>query len=239
MIEQYLEYVPTDVITFFRQGDGLQKGSGRCYAEHCPVKVVDGRAVMLTGKPLALDTLKGFVSDLAEGNVLSSSPGILPRRILSLKPNGNVLWYAPAGVHPLNVSDSIGIQSGSASFPALLFALVDGKLYGLALKTGKARPKESSKVYRLPLWNMINPNGAMCMGTANYRVEGSVRERMDKAELGFFGSQFSHGNAKGCASGDIAALWKRLLKTGDPFPHKELLDDKLGTVADVAARYKF
>lgn len=200
--------------------------AGNSFLKTHDVHVINNCPVLGEGRAMSEDAVKNFVADLADNHLVLNRGGILPRNILSVKPNGDLLWYVKGKTRLLSLNKQTGLESGLAPFPTLLFALTGSMLRAFALKTVGA-PNEKSKLYRLPLWNLLSEEGNMCMGNADFLTEGTYQEIMDKAEDGFFNSQFSHANTTACKSGDIAKMWGKLIGTDKPFPKKELLPSKL------------
>lgn len=183
--------------------------------------IQNNRPVLGEGRSMSDDAIKTLIVDLGK-NVIAQRGGLLPKRILSVRPNGDILWWVKAARRQLNVHERLGIKSGMAPFPTLLFALKDSTLKAFALKT-KGTPTEKTRLYRLPLWNLMGDHGGMCMGSADFKTEGTYREIIEKAENGFFNSLFSHANEFACKSGSISKMWAELVGTDKPFPKDELL----------------
>lgn len=198
-----------------------------CYVEIRKALQVEGMNVWGEAKPLSLDTVRKLVTELAEGNLIYEGFGLFPGRVLSVRADGDMVWYAPAARRPLFVDTGKVRISGQVWYPAVLFALKGVSLYAFALKTEEARPGPSDRIYRLPLPNCYG-DGAMCMGSARVDRGGTVAERMERAEESFFQSTFNRDfSGEGIvAKGDVFTLWSRLYRKGERFPLDQLVSVK-------------
>lgn len=215
-MDHFTNYKPEKAIFIYRN-----KANNTHLKVH-DIHIKDNRPVLGAGHSMSEDAIQSLITELADEHFIIKRGGILPKNVLSVKPNGDLIWWAKPMTRTLNVTDSIGLESGPAPFPTLLFALTNSSLVAYALKTPGA-PNEKSRLYTIPLWNLMH-GGAMCMGNADYRTEGTYQEIIDKAENGFFNSKFSHGNDSACKSGNIKKMWAKLIGTDKPFPKDELLE---------------
>jgi PRTRC genetic system protein B len=188
------------------------------------VSIRDGIPVLLAGHPLAKDTIKKVISTLGKGMNVTSG-GLLPTRVLAVAPDGAILWWAPAKKRLLSVHKNLGLESGMAQFPALLFHLSPGGELCVHALANNKRPTIKTKLFIVPLWNSFNNH--VCMGTAKIKTGETIENRIQNAEEAYFNSQFSHGNEAGCKSGDLRALWSELMASGHKFPVAELLPTKM------------
>jgi len=216
------------IMLYERNGGGSSQGDvgPRTYVEVHAVAHGEQGPELLEGRPLGFaeaDSLAKSISAMAS----SGRCGLLPERVLSLKGNGDLAWWCPAGKRPLVTVETLGVPQGEAHHPALLFCLTQGSnLSVYALDVADKRPDEGSKLYIAPYWNVYS-NGSICMGTANVSGGGTVAKRIKAAEAVFFGSAFSHhigaGNLVNTKDGGLEKLWKGLVGTDKPFPTKVLV----------------
>jgi len=154
------------------------------------------------------------------------SRGLLPSKVLYInqQANGSAVWHTPPQEVTLFFTETLGIPSGKAKIPALVWKADSEKLTVYAIK-GKAKPHENTPLYHAPFFN-VYANGGVCMGTVTIKTEQltSLEEFMTKWESYFFGSYFSHSiNGNSSTKSDTRALWRALRKTGEDFPQQELI----------------
>ncbi len=196
----------------------------RIYVEAHGVAERAGKPVLLAGKPLSVSVAKRLAREL-DKETRAMGHGLLPERVLAASPAGDIAWWCPAGRRHLRLGPDIGLASGLAPLPALLFALRGHALHAFALKTGQRRPREKDRLFLLPLWNN-HPDGGMCMGSARFEREGRAAKRIEAAEEAFWGSNFSAhlGGGERVKGGSLKALWAELVGVeGAKFPLGRLL----------------
>lgn len=154
--------------------------------------------------------------------------GLLPENVLCVRPaDGFALWYTPARQQPLFFADRLGIQSGKASVPALLWKASLHQLTIFALREF-TRPTLNTKVDYAPFFN-INSQGLVCMGTVNTEIPNHIalEDFMQAWETFFFNSYFSHLTGNHCpVAVNIVQLWQELVLTDLPFPTAVLMPSR-------------
>ena len=151
--------------------------------------------------------------------------GILPTNILQINPSekGTVLWYTKAQHRQLYFVDGLGIPSGKAQVPPMLWFANKNSLSVFALSSDR-RPTEKTLLHYAPFFNVYE-NGKVCMGTVDVNIQhsASLEEFTEKWEEYFFNSYFSHlMNEHNPINENCVNLWKNLIDTEKPFP-KEVL----------------
>jgi PRTRC genetic system protein B len=154
------------------------------------------------------------------------SRGLLPQKVLFVdqQVNGFAVWHTPPQEVTLFFTDALGIPSGKAKIPALVWKADGSKLSVYAVK-GKAKPCETTILCHAPFFN-IYANGNVCMGTVSITTDRSacLEDFMRAWEKYFFSSYFSHSiNGNSSTKTDTKLLWQKLLKTGCEFPQTELV----------------
>ncbi|TSD66367.1 PRTRC system protein B [Inquilinus sp. KBS0705] len=154
------------------------------------------------------------------------SRGLLPQKVLYVdqQVNGFAVWHTPPREVTLFFTDALGIPSGNAKIPALVWKADGSKLSVYAVK-GKARPCESTTLCHAPFFN-IYANGNVCMGTVSIQIActSCLEDFMQEWEQYFFSSYFSHSiNGNSSTKTDTKLLWEKLRKTGCEFPQAELI----------------
>lgn len=151
--------------------------------------------------------------------------GLLPANVLHIDPsyNGSVLWYTPPQAQTLYFAESLGIQSGRVSLPALVWKATKKELQLFGLAT-KAKPKATTLLYNAPFFNLYR-KGFVCMGTVDVRIKAAATlEEFIAAWQGyFFGSYLSHhiDNHNPVAQ-NLISLYTELMQSGKPFPIETL-----------------
>lgn len=155
--------------------------------------------------------------------------GIIPESVLVRNDglNGYAVWYTKPRKAPLLFIEELGIPSGAAYMPPLLWKASRTKLYLHALASER-RPSVRTRLYKAPFFN-IHDDGQVCMGDVLITIDSqcSLDNFIQQWEAYFFGSYFSHllGETSP-VSGNIVQLWKKLVECGEKFPVKRLLSSK-------------
>jgi PRTRC genetic system protein B len=147
--------------------------------------------------------------------------------------NGFAMWFTKAANKNLFFNDGLGISSGVASVPALLWIASKQRLSIYALKSNR-KPTEGTPLYHAPFFN-VYADGNVCMGTVdvNIKKSASLEEFTAAWETYFFNSYFSHlMQNHSPVQGNCVSLWKKLRKTGEPFP-KDVLKKTGRTIKDI------
>ncbi|OJY94819.1 MAG: PRTRC system protein B [Citrobacter freundii] len=177
----------------------------------------------------ALDTTKernkAFLKSksIIAGNVLYTDPS----------ENGFAIWFTKATSKNLFFIDGLNIPNGVASVPALLWIASKQKLYIYALKSDR-KPTERTPLYHAPFFN-VYADGNVCMGSVDVsiRKSASLEEFIAAWETYFFNSYFSHlMQNHNPIQGNCVSLWKKLRKTGEPFP-KDVLKKTDRTIKNI------
>lgn len=187
------------------------------------------------GRPLSVRAAREVASALGKETVVEDM-GLLPERVLAVRPDGGLLWWVPAERRTLIKE---GWDDAQAWFPPLVFVRRRG-LAVFALAKDE-RPQAKTKLYRAPLWN-VGERGGVCMGSGRLSERGTALRRMEDVERAFFGTPFSHELLGGSAvsSKDLDAVWQGLRNTRRKFPVRELvpLQDP-ATLGDLAHKEGF
>ncbi|WDF66900.1 PRTRC system protein B [Sphingobacterium oryzagri] len=153
-----------------------------------------------------------------------SANGLLPSNVLHLDAmKKQVLWYNKPQRRELFFAPALGINSGEANIPALLWKADAQSLRVFALTSGK-RPMEKTTLFHAPFFN-IYQDGKVCMGTVDIDLneELSLEHFMQTWESYFFESYFSHLiGGHDPINGNCVLLWESLVDTDSPFPIKAL-----------------
>jgi PRTRC genetic system protein B len=208
----------------------------RSYVEiHRARRGRDGEAVLGAGKPLSLRALKAIAARLGK-EVVAEHMGLLPERVLAVRPDGGLLWWLPAARRELVRKDK---PTAQAWWPPLVFMQSDGLSVFALREDGRPGPK--AKLYRAPFWN-VGPDGGACMGSGRVRTHGTAAERVESAEQAFITVPFSHElGSGGLVKGkSLDAVWGGLVASRRKFPAKELvLQPNFKTLADLAGAKGF
>jgi PRTRC genetic system protein B len=184
----------------------------------------------INAHPLSLNEMTAL-SELLQAtkelqNTYLQCKGVIPPTLIQVnsQSNGYAVWYSPQQSVDLFFSESLGIPSGKAKIPALLWKATKERLQVFALK-GKAKPNADSSLYYAPLFN-LSQDGSVCMGTVNVNIDRqtALEQFMAQWESYFFNSYFTHtlGNHRHC-KGNIVQLWQGQVGTDSEFPQNELI----------------
>jgi len=152
--------------------------------------------------------------------------GVLPTKLIyvNTQNNGYAVWHTPPQEVSLFFTDSLGIPSGKAKIPAMLWKATKESVQVFAIK-GKAKPTAKTPLYYAPFFN-LSQDGRVCMGTVNINIDRQtcLEDFMTQWESYFFNSYFTHtlGNHRHC-KGNLIQLWQEQAGTGRDFPQEELI----------------
>jgi PRTRC genetic system protein B len=160
-----------------------------------------------------------------QNNYLRSS-SLLPNNLLYVNPdnNGYAIWFTPGQQKELYFIPTLGIKSGLAHIPSLVWVASREELQVFAIK-GNKKPKANTQLYHPPFFNTYS-DGRVCMGTVNIQIDHTTRleDFMQKWEQYFYNSYFSHTLQGGSIlNGNIVQLWKQQTETSEKFPESCLV----------------
>ena len=152
--------------------------------------------------------------------------GMFPPKLIyvNTQNNGYAIWHTPPQEVSLFFTESLGIPSGKAKIPAILWKANKESVQVFAIK-GKGRPSVKTPLYYAPFFN-LSQDGRVCMGTVNIQIDRQtcLEEFITQWENYFFGSYFTHtlGNYRHC-KGNLIQLWQGQVGTGRDFLQNELI----------------
>jgi PRTRC genetic system protein B len=146
------------------------------------------------GKLLTTETAKSifnFVNGI-EGMQSYGFNDILSQNILKYKTDEKyVVWFTEPGLKTVLYAKKLSVKTGVYWVPRLLWKLEGNQLYVFAIKKLVSK---KDKLYNAPLFN-ISSNGSVCMGNTKFTDSGyDYQKIINKVELGFWGSVFTHTN---------------------------------------------
>jgi PRTRC genetic system protein B len=226
-------YHPKSALVFY-ESKGLDK---EVYVEHFDM---DRNGTPINAHPLtereAGALAKALLTEKQNQTAFLKSGGILPTTILHINPSrdkGAVLWYTKSQKRPLYFIDGLGIPSGTAYIPPMVWQADKNSLRVFALSTSR-RPTEKTPLYYAPFFN-IYEDGRVCMGSVSIDIKESacVEEFTRAWEDYFFNSYFSHLMGENSpVKGNCVSLWKDLVATGRAFP-KAVLKSSIKTLKNL------
>jgi PRTRC genetic system protein B len=153
------------------------------------------------------------------------SEGLLPENVLYVNSkHGFAIWHSPQRKRKLLFKQDLGIASGEAFVPSMIWRASKSSLDVFAVQETK-RPNEKTALYYAPFFN-IHENGNVCMGNVDVDIDthSSLEDFIKAWEDYFFNSYFSHliGNYSPI-KGNIVQLWKGLTGTNKAFPNEVLV----------------
>uniref|UniRef100_UPI0039A7598A PRTRC system protein B n=1 Tax=Ornithobacterium rhinotracheale TaxID=28251 RepID=UPI0039A7598A len=204
------------------------ENKSQTYIEHFDI---DEQGRMMNAHPLSVresENLSKALTTKEERNKTFLKPkGVLPTNVLHINPSekGSLIWYTKAQKQNLYFVERLGIPSGRAFIPKLVWKATKDSLSIYALKSN-SRPNGNTKLFYAPFFN-IYENANVCMGSVSIDIEKStsLEEFMQLWETYFFNSYFSHLQNFNPINGNCVSLWKELINTNKPFPDKELKEN--------------
>lgn len=150
--------------------------------------------------------------------------GLLPENLLYLNPsrNGFAIWQTPAKEVNLFFTATLGIPSGKAKVPPLIWKADKHTVEVFALNTHD-KPTSDTMLCYAPFFNVYG-NGRVCMGSVDIEIpeDCMLEEFMQEWEKYFFNSYFSHTLESHATNTNMVNLWTTLINTGEDFPLHEL-----------------
>ncbi|OHT43723.1 PRTRC system protein B [Flavobacterium tructae] len=226
-------YHPKSALVF-DESRGLSK---EVYVEHFDM---DSSGTPINAHPLtereAEELAKALTTDKQKQTAFLNSQGILPTAVLHInrqRDKGAVIWHTKAQKRPLYFIEGLGIPSGQAYVPPMVWQADKNSLRVFALLSGR-RPTAETQLYYAPFFN-IYEDGRVCMGSVNISIKNSacVEEFTKVWEDYFFNSYFSHLMGENSpVRGNCVSLWKDLVSSGRPFP-KEVLKNTSKTLKNL------
>lgn len=151
--------------------------------------------------------------------------GLFPENLLWLDAtdSGAALWFTPQMEVKLYFTESLGIPSGKAHVPPMIWKASRNQLSVFAF-TGKKKPRAATPLYHAPFFN-VNVDGQVCMGTVSIDIQHntSLEDFMLLWQQYFFGSYFSHTIGEARTATNIVQLWTAQVQQGTAFPETALV----------------
>lgn len=154
--------------------------------------------------------------------------GLMPPNVLSINSStsGYAIWHTPPQAVKLLFIESLGIPSGIIRIPAMVWKAGKNGIQVFAVV--ETAVNENTPLCHAPFFN-VYADGRVCMGNVKIGIpkDCGLEQFMELWQSYFFNSYFSHlfgGHQP--VKGNIVQLWKRLAKTGEPFPTDVLIPNK-------------
>jgi len=224
-------YIPYKALLIYNCVKGDDSPNQR--AENSPVYVesydIAGNGNPINAHPLSLKESIALAELLQSSsemqNTYLKSKGLLPQNLLFVNPDitGYAVWYTPPQQKELFFVKNLGIQSGKANIPAMIWKAGRDGVSVFAIK-GKGKPTSKTVLYHAPYFN-IYQNGNVCMGSVNINIDKNtcLEDFMAQWERYFFGSYFSHTIDGGSTTKqNIVQLWQEQTVTDRKFPEDVL-----------------
>jgi PRTRC genetic system protein B len=206
-----------------KRENGYYNSTKECYVETRSIHKVKGKLVYGPGKPVTLAAIRRIKQLLDSTEQGSSQSGLLPKNLLALKPNGDMIWYAKPQKRKLFLENHD--RPLNVHCPGFVFMLRDSQLSIFTVKA-KSRPTNKTRLYHTPLWNVTSQEeGTICTGNVTMPKRKAINDQIAACEKAFFGSYFSH--IESLEVDEKLKLWLTLDKTGEVFPCKILSPNRL------------
>lgn len=163
--------------------------------------------ILGAGRKLTTESAKTifkFVNDVQDQFDFNFS-GLVPANILKFKTDEKYIWWTTAaGIRKLNFEKNTNFKSGDYWVPNLIWKIKGKMIYVWAYKEFGL----DKKVYQAPFMN-VSSNGSICVGTAAMHTNKYDYETiMQKAELAFWDSYFTHTNADNLIQGNFSKVMR-------------------------------
>lgn len=196
---------------------------------------MDSAGSPVNPRPLSVSEAQRLARSLDTGQAAKAflrPERIVSTNVLHIDPSesGSVVWYTKAQRVKLYFAESLNLDCGTISLPALVWKADKKHLSVFALKcSSSSRPKEETPLYHAPFFNLYQ-NGNVCMGNVDVRIkQAAALEEFTAAWQGyFFGSYFSHHiDGHHPLKENLISLYKELMESGGKFPADRLISNRL------------
>jgi len=214
-------FYPSSALVFYQSKGGFND----TYVEYFDM---DNNGIPLNAHPLTVEESKRLATalnvDEDDRNQLKSD-GILTNNLLSFDAkSATIIWYTKAQFRELLFAEGLGIKSGTANVPPMVWMADRDSLHVYALSTNR-KPTANTPLHYAPFFNVYE-SGEVCMGTVDIKASetGSINELMTLWESYFFNSYFSHLMADhNPVNGNCVLLWESLVGSNAIFPNEMLI----------------
>lgn len=154
--------------------------------------------------------------------------GLLPKNLLYVRTDKNpcAIWHTPQQRVKLFFKEDLGIKSGLANIPALVWKATKTSIAVFAVTESEICG--DSPLFNAPFFNIYD-DGRVCMGNVSLEIKKDccLEDFMEQWQNAFFNSYFSHMiQGYNPIKGNIVQLWKKLSGTDEPFPEEKLIVNK-------------
>lgn len=213
-------YYPSSALVFYKSNSGVHDPYVEYFGMENGTPVNPHPLTVLEAKELAQALLIE-----QENKPLLRSDGMIEPNLLSFDAESEtIVWFQKAQHRDLLFDSNLGIKSGKAAIPPMVWKADRNTLYVYALASNR-KPSLNTPLYHAPFFN-VYAEGAVCLGTVDVQVSetGSVNELISLWEGYFFNSYFTHlMNGHNPINGNCVLLWENLIETGHDFPMDILL----------------
>lgn len=153
--------------------------------------------------------------------------GLMPKNLLYLRTDKNpyAIWFTPAQKIKLFFKEDLGIKTGFANVPVLVWRATRTTLSIFA--ANELEITAGTPLFNAPFFNLYD-DGRVCMGNVSLDIKKdcSLEDFMAQWENAFFNSYFSHMiQGYNPIRGNIVQLWKSLSGKDKPFPTEKLISN--------------
>jgi PRTRC genetic system protein B len=220
-------YLPVKAMLFLqRVGNGNQSDF---YVESYDM---DSAGSFINGHPLSESEsnklAKALQSNEKKTQGFLNPKGLMPANVLTINSSssGFAVWHTPPQAVKLLFTENLGIPSGVAHIPAMVWKAGKSSLQVFALTDTDLTT--NTILCHAPYFN-VYAEGRVCMGNVRIAIpkDCGLEQFMELWQSYFFNSYFSHlFGGHQSVKGNIVQLWQRLTKTQEPFPTEVLTPSK-------------
>lgn len=220
--DNYLDmFNPVKMLVVYQQANTKDNQSqkhngGALYMESHDLYVEKGKTIVGAGSPLDVETIRTLVADYAKGitSSLMKTDGLLSEQVLYINQNpmkNAIVWYNPTRLRKMHFKLDLGIPSGYAPVPCMIYYATDKECHVFCYK-GDGRPTLETELYMAPFHNVYD-DGSVCWGNVKVKKNQTrtFNYEMQRWEDAFWNSEFAHlNNDKVCAL-PVNAVWTELI----------------------------
>lgn len=154
-----------------------------------------------------------------------SPKGLLPKNLLHLRTDTRpyAMWHTPVQRVKLYFKEDLGIKSGLAHIPALVWKATKTAIAVYAITENEVSGE--TPLFNAPFFNIYD-DGRICMGNVSIDIKNDccLEDFISIWQHTFFNSYFSHMiQGHNPVKGNIVQLWKKQTNSDRPFPEEKLI----------------
>lgn len=216
------DYTPDSMIISYRS-----EHHDKFYLESAKLSNKHGKLEPGAFSPVSMSLMKKIAETVSKNYNSFEYNALESNNLINFAINGTsvkMAWVTQPCVRELFFTKEMGLENGFYPVPKLIFSIDDEDLDVFAVRRNDKLTADTV-LYNAPFGN-ISEDGSVCMGSVRTKAKiPSLVKLMQKWEVLFFKSYFTHTNNDKIIKGNLVTLFKSL-KGKDSFPDDVLVPTK-------------